>query len=166
MQSRSRSSLSAVWLHLGYSDILCFLSGAYQRRHEFLSLCRKLLDDPEPAIRLEAALPLAGSAIMGDPKEARLVAILLPAFERKEIRDDWVDLNRYGVQQQPPGSPGRPPRWPTGIRAPYFSDENQVLVERIKMALIRLEPYLTPEQRSTFRRLERLDPSRADHWWL
>lgn len=115
-------------------------------------LCRKLLEDPEPAIRLEAALPVAESAIAGDPAEPRLAAILLLAFEHREIRDHWVDINWYGYGQQPPGGSGRP-LWITPV--PNFLDQSEVLRSRIKTALIRLEPYLTPEQRATFLKLSK-----------
>lgn len=115
-------------------------------------LCRKLLDDPEPAVRLEAVMPVAESAIEGDPAESRLAAILLPAFEQSEIRDHWVDINWYSYQQQPPGGSGGPP-W--SAPGPSSLNQNEMLRNRIKAALMRLEPYLSTEQRERFHKLSK-----------
>jgi hypothetical protein len=131
-----------------------FLDGNFQIDSGFLKLCQRLLDDPEPAIQLEAAILLAESAIMVNPNEPRLAQILLPAFENKQMRDHWVDLSWYGYQQNPPGGSGGAamPRSqiPIGVQ-----DQTEALQSRIQTALIRLEPYLTPEQQARFRELNK-----------
>jgi hypothetical protein len=134
-------------------QFLLFLSD-YQVDEGFLRMYRELLDDTEPAIRLEAAIPVAESAIRTDPKEPRLAGILLPAFERKDIRDQWADLSWYGYEQYPPGGSRRPPTiWPPGVASELLPNEDKTLRNRIKTALVRLRPYLTPEQDSTLNKL-------------
>ncbi len=135
-------------------QFLFFLRENYQIDAGFLWLCRKLLDDPKPAIRLEAAIPVAESAISTDPKEPRLADILLPAFERRDVRDQWFDLSWYGYKQYPPGGSLRPPAiWPPGVPSELLPDDDKILRNRIKIALIRLRPYLTQEQKSTVNKL-------------
>lgn len=122
---------------------------------------RKMLDDPEPSIRVELAIRLADSAIAADPKEPRLAVILLPALERKEIRDRCLDLDGWWYQQQPPGGSGRRPGiFPPGIPRSAFPDQNESLRIRIETALIRLEPYMTPEQRTAFHKLTKTATNR------
>jgi len=133
---------------------LMFLTETYQIDSGFLRLCRRLLEDPEPAIQLQAAIPLAESAIRADPNDTRLAPILLAAFATKGVRDHWVDLNWYGFQQDPPGGAGGAPAMPLRpIPVGHVQDENEMLRIRIKTALIRLEPYLTAEQRARFHEL-------------
>ncbi len=119
----------------------------------FRALCRKLLDDPDPALRLEGAIHLAESALSANPAEPRLALILLPAFERKELRQHCTEINGYSYRQWPPG---RPPKGVALYRLPGYvsADQGESLKARIRIALIRLEPYLTPEQKVRFKELD------------
>jgi hypothetical protein len=132
---------------------LSLLTQAYSIDPDFRGLCRKLLDDPDVAVRIEAAIPLAESAIMADPAEPRLAPILIAALEDVEIRKHWVELNSYTYRQQPPGSSRRALATlsgpPGGYRVP---DQSEAVRGRIRRALIRLEPHLTPEQKAQFKK--------------
>jgi hypothetical protein len=129
---------------------LIFLRETSQPDPGFKKLCRKLLNDSDPAVQLEAAIPLAESAITTNPNEPKLAPLLLSGLESKATRDHWVNLNWYGFQKQPPGGSG-PPAIPFGF--PYHQDQGEMLRTRIKTGLIRLKPYLTAEQLMRFREL-------------
>ena len=130
---------------------LTFLRSKYGADPEFTKLCQRLLDDPNPAIRIEAAIPLSEAAIVSDPREPRLPLILLPAFEQKSIRDEYVELNSYTYGTYPPGTSPLPRArlFPRSSSFPV-ADQAEFLKRRIEVALIRLEPYLTPQQLSRF----------------
>jgi hypothetical protein len=53
----------------------------YQTDPAFLKLCRTLLNDGNPGMRLQGAIYLAQSAIASNPGESRLFPILLAALE-------------------------------------------------------------------------------------
>lgn len=133
---------------------LALLREKYEGTPPFTSLCRKLLDDPDPAIRLEAAIPLAEAAIISDPAEPKLALTLLPALESKELRQHWADLNQYSYCQQPPGS--LPKGATLYLPGRYSADQGEALKRRIRVALIRLEPYLEPQQKARFNELDKL----------
>lgn len=134
---------------------LALLREKYEGNPPFTSLCRKLLDDPDPAIRLEAAIPLAESAIICDPAEPKLALILLPALESKEPRQHWTEINYYRYRQQPPGS--APKGAALYVPGPHVADQGELLKRRIRIALIRLEPYLNPQQKARFKELDKLE---------
>jgi hypothetical protein len=56
----------------------------YQTDPSFLKLCRTLLNDANPGMRLQAAVYLAQSAIGSNPGEARLFPLLLAALESSQ----------------------------------------------------------------------------------
>jgi hypothetical protein len=91
----------------------------------FQELVRKLLSDAHPIIQLEAAIWVAESAIVGDPREPTVFPILVEALESKHVRASWLAFE------------------------PYIQDHE--LRIRIEHALIRLEPYLTQDQRDRLR---------------
>lgn len=62
---------------------------------DFLKLCRKLLDDAHPGIRLEAAIALAENGLVSDPGEPRLFPILLAALKSKTERDACLEIASY-----------------------------------------------------------------------
>jgi hypothetical protein len=124
----------------------------HQTAPAFLGLCRKLLDDEQPGIQLEAAVCLGESALVSDPGEPRLFPILIAGLESTEKRKASADLNSYWYQQQPPGGTGRP------FFAPPPSLQSKVQEEwrrdEILRPLYRLERYMTPEQKDRLRRAE------------
>ena len=125
----------------------------YQTSPAFLPLCRAFLEDENPSVQLQGAIELGLSALGSDPKEPRVFPILLAAYEQKALRKALVDLRSYDFQQWPPGTPRkRPVAWPPGYR-PY--DPAEALKEQIEDALLRLRPYLTAEQKESFRQAER-----------
>jgi hypothetical protein len=121
----------------------------YQTDPAFLKLCRTLLNDAHPGIRLKAAIYLAQSAIASDPGEPRLFPILLAALESSEQRKESLDLESYFYQQQPPGSPG-----PSAFlgRPQGVADPDDMLRSEIMRSLDRLERYLSDEQKKRLKR--------------
>jgi len=82
-----------------------FMRMKHQAHPAFLNLCRKLLNDEHPGIRLEAAVWLGKSALASDPAEPRLFPMLITALESKEKRKASLDLSGYFYEQWPPGTP-------------------------------------------------------------
>jgi hypothetical protein len=124
----------------------------HQTDPAFLGLCRKLLNDEQPGIQLEAAVWLGQSALASDPGEPRLFPMLIAALESKEKRKASVDLYSYQYQQQPPGGSGRPSFvFPPSV---HFTPPEDALQDQILTALYRLERYLTQEQKDRLRRAE------------
>jgi len=116
----------------------------------FLGLCRKLLNDEQPGIQLEAAIWLGQSALASDPGEPRLFPMLIAGLETKEKRKASADLNGYQYRQQPPGGTGRPFfTLPPSVQS---MPQEEWLRDEILRALYRLERYLTQEQKDCLRR--------------
>ena len=131
----------------------------HQADPAFLGLCRKLLNDEEPGIQLEAAIWLGQSALASDPGEPRLFPILIAGLESKERRKASADLRLYTFRQHPPGGTGRifvglPPSFQSKMQEESKLQE-EALREEILRALDRLERYLTQEQREHLRRAEK-----------
>jgi hypothetical protein len=124
----------------------------HQPHLAFLTLCRKLLDDEQPGIQLEAAVWLGKSALASDPAEPKLFPILITALESKEKRKASLDLSGYFYEQWPPGAP-KPLPFPLPP-SPYVVPPDQALKDGIEDALLRLKPYLTQEQKDHLRRVE------------
>jgi hypothetical protein len=124
----------------------------YQADPAFPGLCRKLLDDEQPGIQLEAAIWLGQSALASDPGEPRLFPVLIAGLESKEKRKASADLNGYQYRQQPPGGSGRPsfPRLALVQSMPH----EEWLRDEILRALYRLERYLSQEQKDRLRLAE------------
>jgi hypothetical protein len=126
-----------------------------QRDPVFLSLCRKLLNDDNSAIRLTAAIWLADSQSMLDPTDSRLFPLLIDGLQNKAVRDAQQDLCSYAFGQPPGGS---------GMRRPFPSmpptnmpDLDDAMQQRIIRALeqLWLRGYLTPEQKELVKRLDK-----------
>jgi hypothetical protein len=131
----------------------------YQAHPAFLGLCRKLLDDEQPGIQLEAAIWLGQSALASDPGEPRLFPMLIAGLESTEKRKASADLNGYFYRQQPPGGKGPPAfSFPPGVRS--FPPE-EWLRDEILRALYRIERYMTPEQKDRLRRAEQTAKEQA-----
>jgi len=124
----------------------------FQTDPAFLKLCRRLLHETHPGIRLEAAISLAESAIASDPGEPALAGILLSALESKEMRAPDLDLVWYRYGQQPPGGSGRFALPPTPPGFPRPPDPDDALRSMIITALDRLEPYLSQSQKDRFKK--------------
>jgi hypothetical protein len=123
----------------------------YETDPAFLPLCRKLLSDAHPGIRLEAAISLAEAGIVADPHEPRLFPILLTGLESKKERESSLDISYYRYQQQPPGGSGRiTTLFPSFFQKPQESEEES-LRKRIVNAMYRLERHLRQEQKDRFR---------------
>jgi hypothetical protein len=118
----------------------------YQTEPCFQELCRKLVHDPQLGIQLDAAILLGESAIASDPKEPGLFAILITGLESKARRDSIQDVNNYAYQEGHGNSKALKAR----LRLLHNSDSDYAY-DRIRTALYRLEPYLTPEQKKRFR---------------
>jgi hypothetical protein len=118
---------------------------------DFLNLCRKLLKDEHPGIRLEAAIYLAESALVSDPGEPGLFPILLTALESKSEREASLEIWGYSYRRQPPGGSGPFKDFgPPGFR-PDAKSQEQHLRERVEAAMYRLERHLDQEQKDRFR---------------
>jgi len=119
----------------------------------FLPLCRKLLNDDNSAIRLEAAICVAGSESKSDLTDSRLFPILIDGLQNKALRDANLDLRTYYFGQ-PPGSSGMR-RFPW--MASNMPDQGMFLQQRIIRALngIWFRGYLTSEQKEVIKRLEK-----------
>jgi hypothetical protein len=115
----------------------------YETEPAFQRLCRALLGDPHPGIRLKAAIALAASAIVSDPHDPRLFPILLEALESKEARKLSLDINDYTYCQLPPGGSGR-----SMSTFPGQPDEDVYLRDTILDALHRLKRHLTKPQQA------------------
>ena len=123
----------------------------YETDPSFSPLCRKLLSDVHPGIRLKAAIALAETGIVADPREPRLFPILLAALESKKERERSLDVSGYWFQQQPPGGPGR-------IRKAFLAGfqlsqepEEAILRRRVLTAMYRLERHMSQEQKDRFK---------------
>jgi len=123
----------------------------YETDPAFSQVCRQLLNDAHPGMRLEAAIWLADSAIIADPHEPRLFPILITALESKKERELSLEISGYYNQQQPPGAPGRVIMALLASLPKGQPSEEQNLRRRILTAMYRLERYLSPEQKDRFR---------------
>lgn len=118
----------------------------------FLPLCRKLLNDDNSAIRLEAAICVAGSESKSDLSDSRLFPILIEGLQNRALRDAHQDLCSYAFGQPPGGSGMR--------RVPFMAstmpDQDEAMQRGIIRALERrwFRGYLTPEQKELVKRLE------------
>lgn len=140
---------------MGFTDMRM----KYETDPAFAPLCRKLLDDEHPGIRLEAAISLAESGIVADPREPRLFPILLSALESKKEREWSLDVSGYWFQQQPPGGSGRfTNRFPALVRQPQEPEEETVR-KRVLAAMDRLERHMSQEQKDRFHQAIRGSPS-------
>jgi hypothetical protein len=119
----------------------------------FLPLCRKLLNDNNSAVRLDAALCVANSESKSDLTDPRLFPILIDGLQNKALRDADLDLRMYTFGQ-PPGGSGmrRFPSMPSNM-----PDEDKFTQKRIIRALegIWFRGYLTSEQKEVIKRLEK-----------
>lgn len=120
---------------------LLLLIAYHKNEPAVLRLCRKLLNDSDEGICLEAAICLAKGATASDPVESRLFPILLSGLESKTYRKRLLDIAHYAPRQQPPGV------WPLrpGGETPT---EDQLLQWQVIMASGTLRRYLTPEQKA------------------
>ncbi len=114
-----------------------------------INMFRKLLDDPHPGIRLEAAIFLAEWASESEARDPRLFSILIVGLENKKMRDAMVNIRNYSYQKQPPGG--------TGTMMPFSSrvgntDDNER--RRIQSALNSIDRHLTPEQKERLAQVE------------
>jgi hypothetical protein len=125
---------------------------SYQSDPAFLELCRSLINDEHPGIQLEAAISLAESSIVADPREPRLFNILLDGLESKARRKASLDVVYYQYQKQPPGGSGSLPLPPNASR--YVRPPDDSVQDRIGVAVERLKLHLTQAQRN------RLDDAR------
>ena len=119
----------------------------------FLPLCRKLLNDDNSTIRLEAAICVADSESKSDLTDPRLFPILIEGLQSKALRDANLDLCSYAFGQLPGGS-GMVRRFPSvGTTMP---DQDEAMQQRIIRSLERpwFRGYLTTEQKELIKRLE------------
>jgi len=123
----------------GFETIRC----NYETEPAFQYLCRALLVDPHPGIRLKAAVSLAASSIVSDPHEPRLFPILLEALENKEKRQLSLDIDGYTYRQVPPGGSRR-----SMSPFPGQPDQDVYLRDNILDALHRLKRHLTQPQQA------------------
>jgi hypothetical protein len=133
----------------------------YETDPAFSPLCRKLLDDEHPGIRLEAAICLGESGIVADPREPRLFPILLAALESKKERELSLEMRDYWYQQQPPGEPSRIRTAFPWFIPPQQKPEEEYLRERVLRAMYRLEPHMSQKQKDRLRQVIRGSPSPA-----
>jgi hypothetical protein len=119
----------------------------------FLPLCRKLLNDNNSAVRLDAAICLADSESKSDLTDSRLFPILIEGLQNKALRDANLDLCGYYFGQPPGGSGmGRFPSMSSNV-----PEQDKFLQKRINGALNQLwyRGYLRPEQKELLKRLEK-----------
>ena len=121
----------------------------HQTDHAFLPMCRRLISDPHPGIRLKGAISLAESSIEADPGEPRLFPILLEAMESKRARHESIEIAGYAYQQQPPGGvPGFIPPLP---KSRLIGDPDDSLRDELGVALARLSLYLPQSEKELLR---------------
>lgn len=126
----------------------------YRSEPSFLPLCRKLLNDEHQGIRLEAAIYLAQHGIVSDPREPRLFPLFLAALDSKEQRAPNLELGRSAVHQRLPGAYG--PIFSRFVKpVPAYLPPDEPLRSEILTGLLRLERYLTPEQKARLWQVER-----------
>ena len=125
-------------------DGLLALHNNYRTEPSFASMCRNLLNDASPGIRLQAALFLTESATLSDPREPRLFPILIDGLENKGTRASNREVSSYGYQQLPPGGS----RNLTLLASPSDPDQDEAFRKWILRSLQRLKPYLTQEQKN------------------
>jgi hypothetical protein len=119
----------------------------------FLPLCRKLLNDNNSAVRLDAAICVADSESKSDLTDSRLFPILIEGLQNKALRDANLDLCTYYFGQPPGGSGmGRFPSMSSNV-----PDQDKFLQKRIIRALdgIWYRGYLRPEQKELLKRVEK-----------
>lgn len=137
-------------LRLQAFDYVCM---KHQRHPAFLELCRKLMEDEQPGIQLEAAICLGQSGLTADPRDPRLFPLLVAALEDKERRKATLDLRGYYYQQQPPGS-GPPASLARFPHPAFVVPPDEALVGELETALERLRRYVTQPEK------DRLDRAR------
>ncbi len=82
------------------------IAGLYGTYPAYFALCRKLLDDPNPAIRLKAAIRLAQRPKRFQEQQARLFPILIEGLKIKERRRLLNEISYYNFGKIPPGGTG------------------------------------------------------------
>jgi len=127
-----------------------WLREMYEVAPRWPKLHRKLLNDDDPGIRLEAAMCLAESAFVSDPDKPRLFSILIAGLQGKADRKRNLEIGgHYHFRQPPPG----------GLGELVSQHEDKALQTRIWSALERLKPCLTPEENARLSQVERPKPN-------
>ena len=129
---------------------LIVATGPYQYQDARLlqRLLRKLLNDTDEGVRLQAALCLAEGPIPSGPLEPRLFSILLSGLESKTVRKRNLDDTPGITYQEVSGGLTFPVPTPVSLAFGGYPLYDSMLRLRVRTAFVRLEPHLTPEQKA------------------
>jgi len=127
---------------------LCSLNSLaefYGTYPDFFALCKKLLDDPHPGIRLKATIRLAQRAKQFQGPEPRLFPILAEGLTSKQTRASLINDSCYKFGQVPPGG--------TNGLSRAFLDEMDVALRIEIMEAINGLRVVTPKETEQLREI-------------